>query len=66
MMAYDPSTNVQKSNKKSWQLDENQLLIQLVNEFGSSGQWKEISLRIDGRTAKQCRERYSNHLSPDL
>jgi hypothetical protein len=28
--------------------------------------WLEVAKRVDGRTAKQCRERWQNHLNPDL
>lgn len=61
-----PIKNVQKTNKKSWQLEEDTKLLQLVKEWGTTGYWKEISSRIDNRTSKQCRERYFHHLSPDL
>lgn len=57
---------VQKTNKKSWQLEEDTKLLTLVKEWGTTGYWKEVSSRIENRTSKQCRERYFHHLSPDL
>jgi hypothetical protein len=34
-----PYKSLQKSNKKSWQSDEDELLLQLVEEYGSQGFW---------------------------
>ena len=34
-----PYKSLQKSNKKSWQTDEDEMLLKLVEEYGSSGCW---------------------------
>jgi hypothetical protein len=38
----------------------------LVSEFGLNGNWSTISNKMGNRTGKQCRERYHNHLKPDI
>ena len=43
--------------------DEN--LKNLVAYFGE-GCWRNISLNMPGRTAKQCKERYLNSLAPNI
>ena len=62
---FSVSKILQKTNKKSWQLDEDNALMALIEEYGTES-WKQISSKMENRTAKQCRERYYNHLSPDL
>ncbi|KAH9114458.1 hypothetical protein AeMF1_011481 [Aphanomyces euteiches] len=55
--------------KGHWAFDEDDLLLKLVQE-SSSVNWADISKRIEGRTyeqhAKQCRERWKNHLDPTI
>lgn len=58
------SLQIQKSNKKSWHSDEDAQLIELVNQFGTTGSWTLIASRMENRSGKQCRERYNNHLAP--
>lgn len=55
-----------KISKKSWSSHEDCLLLSLVDEYGVSGSWPLISSKIGDRTGKQCRERYYNHLKPDI
>lgn len=43
--------------------DEDEKIKQLVNIFGTHN-WSIIAQFIEGRTAKQCRDRYSNYLIP--
>lgn len=52
--------------KKSWNSDEDAQLLQLVSEYGLNGHWSTISGKMGNRTGKQCRERYHNHLKPDI
>ena len=40
------------------------MLLNLVKEYGDN--WKEIAQHIPGRTAAQCRERYTNYIGSDL
>jgi len=56
----------QKISKKSWSSHEDSLLLALIEEYGVSGSWPLISTKIGDRTGKQCRERYYNHLKPDI
>ena len=43
--------------------EEDEKIRQLVNRFGS-GHWELISHFMERRTAKQCRDRYTNYLVP--
>jgi myb proto-oncogene protein len=36
-----------------------------VKQFGVR-KWAQISEKLDGRAGKQCRERWHNHLRPDI
>ncbi|KAF0697264.1 Aste57867_12036 [Aphanomyces stellatus] len=51
--------------KGHWAFHEDDLLVKLVLE-STSVNWADISKRIEGRTAKQCRERWKNHLDPAI
>lgn len=60
----------QKSKKKNnyigpWTIKEDRTLIQLVEQQGPS-HWNFIANYLPGRTGKQCRERWCNHLCPDI
>ncbi|KAM2557982.1 hypothetical protein TB2_015042 [Malus domestica] len=56
-----------KSNvvKGQWTIEEDRLLIQLVEQFGVR-KWSHIAQMLPGRIGKQCRERWHNHLRPDI
>ena len=43
----------------------NRLLIQLVEQYGVR-KWAHIAQALPGRIGKQCRERWHNHLRPDI
>lgn len=45
--------------------EEDALLIQLVKENGAKN-WSSIAKKMKGRMGKQCRERWHNHLNPDI
>eukprot|EP00002_Diphylleia_rotans_P000867 TRINITY_DN1046_c0_g1_i5.p1 TRINITY_DN1046_c0_g1~~TRINITY_DN1046_c0_g1_i5.p1 ORF type:complete len:712 (-),score=160.10 TRINITY_DN1046_c0_g1_i5:2205-4235(-) len=51
--------------KGSWSKEEDQALIRLVEEHGAKS-WAKIASQLRGRIGKQCRERWFNHLSPDV
>ncbi|OMJ78071.1 hypothetical protein SteCoe_22227 [Stentor coeruleus] len=59
------------SSKFSWTPSEDQALIELVNSNGEK-KWCKIANLINDqfinseKTGKQCRERWHNHLNPDL
>ncbi|KAK7354048.1 hypothetical protein VNO80_19504 [Phaseolus coccineus] len=56
-----------KSNtvKGHWTIEEDGLLIQLVEQYGLR-KWSHIAKILPGRIGKQCRERWHNHLRPDI
>ena len=51
--------------KRAWQPEEDQQLLQLVTELGPC-HWSVIASYLEGRAGKQCRERWHNHLSPEV
>jgi len=40
-------------------------VVQLVKKFGAKN-WSFIASKLNGRIGKQCRERWHNHLNPDI
>ncbi|CAG9324762.1 unnamed protein product [Blepharisma stoltei] len=57
--------------RRPWSTEEDQAIINLVSEFGTK-KWTLISnylqekYNIKHRTGKQCRERWHNHLDPNV
>ncbi|XAR72621.1 hypothetical protein NMG60_11019329 [Bertholletia excelsa] len=51
--------------KGQWTLEEDRLLIRLVETYGMR-KWSHIAQMLKGRIGKQCRERWHNHLRPDI
>jgi hypothetical protein len=51
--------------KSKFSYDEDQLLSEAVSTHGSSN-WNTIAALLPGRTARQCRERWTNYVSPNL
>ncbi|KAK1426842.1 hypothetical protein QVD17_15522 [Tagetes erecta] len=51
--------------KGQWTDEEDSKLIDLVNEYGDR-KWAFIAEKMTGRAGKQCRERWRNHLHPDI
>ena len=54
-----------KAPKSPWTQDEDQLIKQLVMEYGPRN-WTKIASRIPDRHGKQCRQRWYNHLDPSI
>jgi len=60
-----------KAERRTWQPEEDQAIIKLVNELGQK-RWSAVALQmrteygLKPRTGKQCRERYNNHLNPNI
>ncbi|DAZ96311.1 TPA: hypothetical protein N0F65_008435 [Lagenidium giganteum] len=50
--------------KGHWRPDEDELLKELVAEGRKN--WGQVAAKIPGRTSKQCRERWYNHLDPSI
>jgi hypothetical protein len=59
--------NEEPSRKRRfWNVHEDQALIRIATERRAQG-WHQIALEIGGnRSAKQCRERWHNHLDPKV
>ncbi|KAF8397319.1 hypothetical protein HHK36_016232 [Tetracentron sinense] len=53
------------SIKGQWTEEEDSLLVRLVKQYGVR-KWAQISQKLVGRAGKQCRERWHNHLRPDI
>ncbi|XP_057982338.1 transcription factor MYB118-like [Malania oleifera] len=51
--------------KGQWTPEEDRLLVQLVEQYGMK-KWSIIAKMLNGRVGKQCRERWHNHLRPDI
>ncbi|KAJ6672387.1 MYB PROTEIN-RELATED [Salix viminalis] len=51
--------------KGQWSTEEDRLLIQLVEQYGVR-KWSYVAKMVSGRIGKQCRERWHNHLKPDI
>ena len=51
--------------KGSWTKKEDEQLVDLVRKYGSK-KWTLIAKHLIGRIGKQCRDRWLNHLNPDL
>jgi len=55
--------------KGHWTTEEDRNLVDFVRELASEGMvknWGEVANQIPGRTSKQCRERWFNHLDPSI
>lgn len=51
--------------KGPWLKEEDEKIISLVAELGAK-QWSKIAQQLPGRIGKQCRERWYNHLNPEI
>ena len=51
--------------KGQWSKEEDEELARLVTQFGTR-KWSSVSRALNGRVGKQCRERWNNHLRPDI
>ncbi|XP_068644931.1 transcription factor MYB119-like [Aristolochia californica] len=51
--------------KGQWTAEEDSLLLKLVKQHGVR-KWSLIAQHLVGRIGKQCRERWHNHLRPDI
>jgi hypothetical protein len=55
----------QSGLKRAWTEEEDSILRGLI-EANGIGKWTSIANSLPGRSGKQCRERWHNHLSPDV
>lgn len=51
--------------KGPWTKEEDAKVIELVQKYGPK-RWSLIAKHLHGRLGKQCRERWHNHLNPDI
>ncbi|XP_008295230.1 transcriptional activator Myb [Stegastes partitus] len=51
--------------KGPWTKEEDQRVIELVQKYGAK-RWSVIAKHLKGRIGKQCRERWHNHLNPEV
>lgn len=51
--------------KGPWTSDEDRKVMELVKKYGAK-KWSLIASNLPGRIGKQCRERWHNHLNPDI
>jgi len=51
--------------KGPWTEDEDRKVVELVKKYGAK-KWSLIASNLPGRIGKQCRERWHNHLNPDI
>jgi myb proto-oncogene protein len=51
--------------KGPWTKEEDDQVVDLVRKYGPK-QWTLIAKHLKSRTGKQCRERWHNHLNPEI
>lgn len=51
--------------KGNWSKEEDEILTKWVHEHGESG-WTKVAAQLPGRIGKQCRERWTNCLKPNI
>mmetsp|Transcript_15701 Transcript_15701/g.24569 ORF Transcript_15701/g.24569 Transcript_15701/m.24569 type:complete len:697 (-) Transcript_15701:12-2102(-) len=51
--------------KGPWSADEDEQIVAMVTHYGPK-KWSQIASHLKGRTGKQCRERWHNHLNPNI
>lgn len=68
LLSYDkPKRKKQKlgAPKNLWSPNEDQILETEVLKLGEKA-WSEIAAKLPGRVGKQCRDRWRNHLCPEV
>ncbi|XAR70878.1 hypothetical protein NMG60_11027913 [Bertholletia excelsa] len=51
--------------KGPWSKEEDEIITELVKKYGAK-KWSTIAQHLPGRIGKQCRERWHNHLNPNI
>ena len=57
-------TNRFENIRTKWTEQEDKLLKKAVKKYGT--RWSKIAMSLPGRIGKQCRERWANHLNPEV
>ena len=52
-------------HKGPWSEEDDRRVVELVQHYGAR-KWSQIAAQLPGRTGKQCRERWHNHLNPNI
>jgi len=68
MAPVDESTDdaeAKVGSKRQWTPDEDAVVRQHVAAFGPR-KWSKIAAHLPGRIGKQCRERWHNHINPEI
>lgn len=60
-----PSTPKANGQKRQWTEEEDRIVCEHVRKTGPR-KWSKIAGNLPGRIGKQCRERWHNHLNPDI
>jgi len=58
-------TSLISKPKKVWSKEEDETLVEYITINGE-GNWNQVAANMSNRSGKQCRERWLNHLSPDV
>jgi hypothetical protein len=61
----DGHTTESKKKYRRWTLEEDHLLGDAVNRYGTEN-WKQIASQVPNRTSSQCRERWIEQLDPNV
>lgn len=51
--------------KGSWTREEDETIVNFVQQYGTKN-WTKLAAILPGRIGKQCRERWRNHLDPEV
>jgi len=54
-----------RAERRKWNREEDKQLAMLINKHGTTN-WRVVASLLQDRTAKQCRERWINHLDPAI
>jgi len=60
-----PTTPKANGQKRQWTEEEDRIVCEHVRKTGPR-KWSKIAGNLPGRIGKQCRERWHNHLNPDI
>jgi len=61
-----PDSAAPRSTKTAWTPDEDAKLLAAIERHGGPKDWSRIAADLPQRKGKQCRERWHNHLSPEV
>jgi hypothetical protein len=62
----EKSMHIGAWKKNCWSAEEDLRLRELIIACGPKVRWSIIGEQMEGRSGKQCRERWHNHLSPEV